>query len=182
MTTLTLSPSLKSFAVRALILRFAPFAATLLFSLGLVIAYTMYEQRRWRFGDAASTGNLTMMRVIYALGVDVNGSEEWNPPMVAASSNGQNEAIEFLLDRGADVNTRSGNGWTPLMRAAFFGRTKTVKLLISHGADINAERGDETALSLAKQNVHTEVVELLRQAGAKDRQKVLAVRTIGSRE
>jgi ankyrin repeat protein len=167
MTTLTLSPSLKRFAVRALILRFAPFAAALLFSLGLVVVYMTYEQRQYVFDSAASTGNLTTMRVMYALGVDVDGSDGF-PPIVGAASAGQNQAVEYLLDRGANINARRRGGWTPLMTASNFGRTKTVKLLISHNADINAERGDETALSLAKQSVRIDVVEILRQAGAKE--------------
>src|SRR5205085_8180493 len=46
-------------------------------------------------------------------------------------------SVNFLLDRGVDINTRDENGRTPLMEAIFGGQIETVRMLIDRGADIN---------------------------------------------
>ena len=49
------------------------------------------------------------------------------------------DVIEVLLDHGANVNAKGGNGRTPLADAMWGGGDKqVVELLISRGADINA--------------------------------------------
>ncbi len=56
---------------------------------------------------------------------------------------------------------------TALMAAASIGRTATVQALLDSGADVNATavlRG--SALMGAQNNGHTEIVEILRNAGA----------------
>ena len=44
-----------------------------------------------------------------------------------------------MIDTGADVNSRTDAGFTPLGYAAQYGHTEIVSLLISKGADINSE-------------------------------------------
>lgn len=44
-------------------------------------------------------------------------------------SSGRDESVNFLIDRGADVNSRNNNGDTPLHEAALNGN---LKLLISN--------------------------------------------------
>ena len=48
---------------------------------------------------------------------------------------------QLLLERGADVNTRRNDGWTPLNVASYFGIVEIVRLLLDNGADpeTNAE-------------------------------------------
>ena len=48
------------------------------------------------------------------------------------------ELIEYLIEKGADVNAQSNNQKAPLFRAIHYNRMDLVKLLISKGADINA--------------------------------------------
>jgi ankyrin repeat protein len=63
----------------------------------------------------------------------------------------------LLVERGADVNARSGgcgaqkieDGLTPLMYAAKFDEAEMVKFLLEHGADPRAKYGDNNALSYA---------------------------------
>ncbi|HWE81177.1 MAG TPA: ankyrin repeat domain-containing protein [Gaiellaceae bacterium] len=52
-----------------------------------------------------------------------------------ASINGRDEAIEWLLDHGADVNGAPYLGMTPLHFAVAFSRPSTVRLLLESGAD-----------------------------------------------
>ncbi|MBV9424074.1 MAG: ankyrin repeat domain-containing protein [Solirubrobacterales bacterium] len=52
-----------------------------------------------------------------------------------AAINGRDHAIEWLLDRGADVDGRPYLNVTPLHFAVQFGRASTVRLLLARGAD-----------------------------------------------
>ena len=55
------------------------------------------------------------------------------------------------------------------MFAAYEGRTETVKTLIDAGADVNAKHNKgRTTLMVAAKKGHTEIMEILKQAGAKE--------------
>jgi len=76
--------------------------------------------------------------------------------------------VELLIAKGADINAGEGE-WTALHGAADQGRRDIAELLIAKGADVNAKESDgKTALSLAKEKGHDEIVELLRKHGAKE--------------
>ena len=56
-----------------------------------------------------------------------------------------------------------------LIRAAGRGHIDTVKALLEAGADLNAkDKEGKTALMYAKEKNHTEIVHLLKKAGAKE--------------
>jgi ankyrin repeat protein len=78
--------------------------------------------------------------------------------------------LEFgqrLLDRGADVNARDEDDWTPLYSAALNGRLDFVQLLLDHGAAINPLTDiDQTPLYEASARGHVDVVRLLLERGA----------------
>ena len=80
---------------------------------------------------------------------------------------------ELLLENGANINSaltgRNAAGWTALHYAAVDGDTEFVKYLISNGANINKATAEgSTALYLAKMGNYTELVDILKKAGAKD--------------
>lgn len=77
------------------------------------------------------------------------------------------EAARFLLDAGADINTRDMSGETPLMQAAGLGYRAMVALLLERGADVNARDGSqETSLFKAARHGYAEVSAALLAAGA----------------
>ncbi|RKU17885.1 hypothetical protein C6500_14875 [Candidatus Poribacteria bacterium] len=91
---------------------------------------------------AARTGDLAAIKQHIAEGADVNALHFERPPLTWAAMAGQTEAVQFLLENGADVNLKSRDGGTPLHGAAFFGRTDVVKLLLENGANLEARNND----------------------------------------
>jgi ankyrin repeat protein len=55
-----------------------------------------------------------------------------------AASEGHEEAVTLLLDRGADVNLGNSDGETALINAVSQGHTDIRQLLLERGANINA--------------------------------------------
>ena len=89
----------------------------------------------------------------------------------AAAESGQTNLVKHLLAAGADVNAKSavdlfGKIRTPLMAAAEGGWAEIVPGLLQAGADVNASVEGRTALDFAMENQYTDVVNLLRAAGA----------------
>ena len=58
---------------------------------------------------------------------------------IKASSQGQKEIAQLLIDKGADVNSKANDETTGLIFASMFGHKEIVQLLIARGADINAK-------------------------------------------
>jgi ankyrin repeat protein len=75
------------------------------------------------------------------------------------------EAVQALLDHGADVNAYADNdlGVRPLNSAAAAGRTDVARILLERGADPNAPTKDGfTPLDAARENNDEALADLLR--------------------
>jgi len=70
--------------------------------------------------------------------------------------------VQYLLDKGADVNAQYGQGVTALIKSSFGGQIGMVQLLCDRGADVNRKgsKGD-TALHAAAREGHVLIVKLL---------------------
>ena len=84
---------------------------------------------------------------------------------------GSTEAIELLLDRGADLNIHNKYDLTAFGQAIRGGNMETVKLLLEHQPNliIKYDEGwdeEQTALMIAAVKGHTEIVRLLLDRGA----------------
>ena len=58
--------------------------------------------------------------------------------LMLAAGNGHEPSVELLLQRGAEINLRSGDGGTALMFAALFDHPAVVRHLLRAGADTAA--------------------------------------------
>ncbi|MDE0443631.1 MAG: ankyrin repeat domain-containing protein [Gammaproteobacteria bacterium] len=72
-------------------------------------------------------------------------------PLTMAAVGGQAEAAQWLLDNGADVNGKNGDGGTALTAAAFLGSAGVAKVLIDGGIDTSARNWEgQSAADLAR--------------------------------
>ena len=99
---------------------------------------------------------------------------KYSLPYPCGSLSGNKDKVEWLLDRGANINMNF-NGFTPLLIASENGHKEVVKLLLDRGANISDRSGSigvgyealySTPLTLASEHGRIEVVELLLDRGA----------------
>merc|ERR1712098_116170 len=89
--------------------------------------------------------------------VDVNlANDKGKTALHIAAERGRDEMCDALLKKGANVNARRNNGYTPLTDAVFYNSTKCVKIISEKAADF---RG---ALGIAKRRASVEVIEILK--------------------
>jgi ankyrin repeat protein len=101
---------------------------------------------------------------------DFNGEADFGMHetyLMLAASLGPLAVVDFLLDRGADIEGTDDLGETAMMRAAEAGHARIVERLLDRGADINRGWPQETALAKAQGHGHQTVVSLLLSRGAK---------------
>ncbi|PYI84372.1 MAG: hypothetical protein DME26_13420 [Verrucomicrobia bacterium] len=86
-----------------------------------------------------------------------------------AAYNGQPQAVEELLRRGAKVNAQNRDGHTPLYDTALQGTKDTLLLLLQAKADVSIpDTKGITPLKVAIDGDRPEIAELLRQWGASE--------------
>jgi hypothetical protein len=102
--------------------------------------------------EAARAGDIPKLEKSLASGANPNqraGVNDWTPLMHAIHK-GQKESVRVLLQHGADVNARMGNGSTALIEAAGYGYADIVKKLLEAGAKPDVrDRDGYTALNAA---------------------------------
>ena len=83
---------------------------------------------------------------------------------LAGVSSGNSELVSKLLDHGATVNLKNGEGQFPLHSAARVGDLQTVKLLVERRARLNAlDSQQRTPVYLAAMGNHKDVIEYLEE-------------------
>ena len=94
-------------------------------------------------------------------------TDELNEALLLASKEGNLEAVQSLIEQGADVNVKDKEGATPLMRSVSRDYNAIVTLLIEKGADVNAKNDwDYTPLKYSTKLNLKNMEQLLRDAGA----------------
>ena len=121
--------------------------------------------------DAAKTGNIKAVTVLLKHNPRLVSAKDDNgyTPLHYAAAFGHKDIAEALLANKADPNAKDNIGQTPLHYAAAKGQDVLVRLLIGPKTNvtINAKANDgSTALLLASQNGHANIVQALLDTGA----------------
>lgn len=114
--------------------------------------------------QAAFNGHLNIMNMLVNARAEVDVKDNFGrTPLIYASTGFFPEAIKFLLDNGAEVNTvDKQEKFSALMFAAAEGHAEVVKILLENDVDPTLKDKDgETAEEFARQNGHTEIADLI---------------------
>jgi len=117
---------------------------------------------------ACKKGDFDLVKSLVDVGVDIEGvGSNGATPLMMATSQQEDDIVEFLLRKGADVNQHYNN-WTALMEAADEGSLESMKLLLNAGADVSFYKrpGSPTAITMAASEGHLDCLELLLKNGA----------------
>ena len=119
--------------------------------------------------ETAKVGNIESVKKY----LDAKDKYEWTGLSWAAAE-GQNEIVDLLIAKGADVNAKGELG-TPLDCAIVCGHKEIAELLIAEGADVNVKIWDgSTPLDFAIEEDETQIADLLRKHGAKTAEELKA--------
>jgi ankyrin repeat protein len=120
---------------------------------------------------AAEEGNVETIAFLLEHGAG-KSKELASGALGSAAARGPTEAVRLLLDHGADPNAKLPlAGYTPLMMACYSENVsaETVRLLLAKGGDVKVKgQNGETPLSLATKRGNTQIVEMLKKAGAEE--------------
>src|SRR4029077_7580111 len=116
-------------------------------------------------------GSRNALELLLARGGNGRAAVPAYTALMAAALNGDLDAVNCLLDHGADVKAKTSTGFTALIGAALSGNAKVVALLLERGADPNAvcklERGIlQTPDGFGASMCHADCLRLLMAAGA----------------
>lgn len=118
---------------------------------------------------ACTDGHLDIVKKAVKQGEDINNKKNTldKNALMLATQFGHTHIVKFLLDHGADIDTRDKEGHSPLTRALDNHRDDIAKLLIKKGAklDIMIHAG-RTALIYAVEKNNIEMARLLIESGA----------------
>jgi len=82
--------------------------------------YSSPMAKKWpQFLDALESGNVDGVKQIIDEGLNVNVLRDGVTPLMIATSKGQTEIAEVILQAGVNINAKSDDGETALHKAAF---------------------------------------------------------------
>ncbi|PFX12763.1 serine/threonine-protein phosphatase 6 regulatory ankyrin repeat subunit B-like [Stylophora pistillata] len=115
---------------------------------------------------AAQCGHAAIIEKLLFHGAGMINSKDndGNSPLRIATTSGKREAVQFLLDAGADLSVNMKNRFdTSLLHAAAKGGdVEIIKTMLSRGLDANSKDSDgRTPLMIAELNGKTEAVAFL---------------------
>lgn len=108
----------------------------------LLLTASAKWQQDFPLHRAVRKNDVKTASALVAAGADVNEglSSDGRTPLIDAARFNKKEAVDFLLENGADVNKASYQGYTPLHWTVLQsdGKLSMVKRLVEAGADVNA--------------------------------------------
>jgi ankyrin repeat protein len=117
---------------------------------------------------AATLGKLSVVKSWIKEGGSADTRVGGNTLLMGAVRHRQVKVVQYLIEAGADVNTKNDYGWTPLLTATVKADAVTAKVLIGKGAELDAANGAKwTPLMVAEAKSEDALMDLLKKAGAK---------------
>jgi ankyrin repeat protein len=117
---------------------------------------------------AAERNEVASIRRLVGLGAEIQKDGGWTAPLHVASRAGRVKAVRALLELGADVDAREGDGDsdpTALHIACERGFAETARALVEGGADWTArDEEGRTPLKLAVRNGKAETAAVVEEA------------------
>uniref|UniRef100_A0A0G4IFA0 Uncharacterized protein n=1 Tax=Chromera velia CCMP2878 TaxID=1169474 RepID=A0A0G4IFA0_9ALVE len=109
--------------------------------------------------------------LLLKVGADIDGLHEGKSALIHAVYAGSLQAVEILVEAGADPVTKGGEerfkGYTALHCACYERRPDIVRFLVSQGANVNAKDDtDRSPLACAVYKGPREIVDFLLEKGA----------------
>jgi len=133
------------------------------------------DRRDNPFLYAGAEGLLEILKLTIEAGADTKLTNRFGgTALIPAAERGHVEVVTELLTRtDVDVNHINNLGWTALLEAIILGEggprhIEIVRLLVEARADVNLADGQGvTPLTHARQRGYSEIVEILKNAGAR---------------
>ncbi len=118
---------------------------------------------------AAINGATDAVGLLIESKADVNAKDNEGHTALMSAARSDLQMVNLLLAAGADVNVVSSppGEVSALSMAVLANKPDVVQRLIEAGANVNRSVGEETPLDIAEKNKSTEIIALLKKAGAK---------------
>ncbi len=108
--------------------------------------------------------NLKMVKLLVDNGANVNLINMYKPALISAVESNNIEIVEYLLNKGADVNIKVDNNYSAI---SYPNNIEIVKILVSKGADVNFKNSyNSTPLMWATNKGDLAIVKYLINNGA----------------
>ena len=139
--------------------------------------------------DAVRDKDSSKVKTLLDKGANPNAKDtkEWSPlhliafikPQNTTESSKQTFIINYLKTKGANFNQTEKTGNTPLHVAAWYNNQESVKDLLLNGADPKLKNNDnKTALDLAKEAGHNDIIKSLSQSYNRERIIIVAIMAV----
>jgi len=133
-----------------------------------------FQSKEDQLIDEIQNGDVAKVTKLINSGANINYRQEKGQlsPLNAAVEKRNVELIQMLISKGAEVNSKTRNGYSSLMVALSSLECKfdVVDILIRNGADVNAqsfkEKWSPLLLAAAQLNANNKVIQRLVEAGA----------------
>ena len=114
---------------------------------------------------------LKMVQTMIKAGAKVNAQDVFGLTalMKAAMNHFKTGTVRFLVSSGAEIDSKTKEGYTALMLACKTARTEIIKFLIDAGADLQARTNNgDSVMTVAKHAGYKDVIAILKKAGARE--------------
>lgn len=124
--------------------------------------------------DAIVKGDIDKVRLLLNGGMNINAKDKYcQTALMNAARAGHAELVRFLVEKGADLNVTAKYNLSALMLAVLVNHPNVVQILAQADAESSIKGNKralgfhgKTALQLAEEAGYTEIVDILRKAGA----------------